>query len=62
MQEMQHALQNLHEVKPVPYVPDAPQPHHVRQQVMMATLIISALFVAMILLGIIAQIAHNVPH
>jgi eukaryotic-like serine/threonine-protein kinase len=62
MKGMQHALQNLDEVRPVPYVPDAPEPHHVRQQVVLVTLIVSAIFVAMILLGIIAQIAHNAPH
>jgi serine/threonine protein kinase len=62
MQEMQHALQNLHEVEPVPYDPDAPYTHHMRQKVVIATLIILALFSVVILIGLFAQIVHNVPH
>jgi len=62
MRDMQHALQNLDEVKPVPYEPDAPQPHHVRQQAVVATLIIIAIFVVIILFAVLAQMAHNAPH
>ena len=62
MQEMQYALQNLNEVKPVPYEPDSPQSHHVWQQVVIATLIIVTLFVVAVLIGLLAQMAHNAPH
>jgi serine/threonine-protein kinase len=59
LQEMQHALQNLHEVQPVSYEPDAPHPHYVRQQVVMATWIIIAIFAMIILLGLLARMAHG---
>jgi serine/threonine-protein kinase len=62
MREMQHALQNLNEVKPVPYEPDPPQVHHVQRQIVIATLIIIAIFVVVILFGLLAQMAHNTPH
>jgi eukaryotic-like serine/threonine-protein kinase len=62
MQEMQHALQNLNAVKPVPYEPDPPQAHHVQQQAVIATLIIIAIFVVIILIGLLAQMAHTTPH
>jgi serine/threonine-protein kinase len=61
MREMQHALQNLNEVKPVPYEPDAPQTHIVWRQVVIVALIVIAIFVVMILFGILAQIAHTTP-
>jgi serine/threonine protein kinase len=59
MQEMQHALQNLNEVKPVPYEPDAPRPHRLQQQIVIAGLIIVTIFVVIILMGVIVQAAHN---
>jgi serine/threonine protein kinase len=62
LQEMQRALQNLQEVKPVPYEPDAPHPHHMRRQVVIATGIILAFFAVVILIGFLAQIAHHAPH
>jgi serine/threonine-protein kinase len=62
LQEMQRALQNLHEVKPVPYEPDAPHSHHMLRQVLIATWIILVLFAVLILIGFLAQIAHHAPH
>ena len=62
MQEMQHALQNLHEVKPVPYEPDAPDSRHMLRQVVVVTLIIIAIFVVLTLVGIFAQMAQTAPH
>jgi heme/copper-type cytochrome/quinol oxidase subunit 2 len=59
---MQHALQNLSEVKVVPYEPDAPKAHNMRRQIIIVTLIIIAIFVVVILIGIIAQLAHNAAH
>jgi eukaryotic-like serine/threonine-protein kinase len=62
MSEMQHALQNLDEVKPVPYEPDAPQMHNTRRQIIIATLIIITILIVVILLGLLAQLAHNTAH
>ena len=62
MAEMQHALQNLDEVKPVPYEPDAPQTHNTQRQIIIATLIIIAILVVVILVGVLAQLTHNAAH
>jgi serine/threonine-protein kinase len=62
MQEMQHVLQHLNEVKPVPYEPDAPHPPHILRQIVIATLVILAIFAVVILLGLLAQMAHSAPH
>jgi eukaryotic-like serine/threonine-protein kinase len=62
LREMQHALQNLHEVQPVSYEPDAPHPHHARQEVFMVTWIVLTIFAVMISLGVFAQLAHSILH
>jgi serine/threonine-protein kinase len=61
LQEMEYALQNLHEIKPVPYEPDAPHSHYMRQQVVISILIILAIFVIMTLISVFTQITHNPP-
>jgi serine/threonine protein kinase len=60
MSDMQYALQNLGEVKAVPYEPDAPQAHNMQRQVVVATAIVIAIFVVIILIGIMTQLNHNV--
>lgn len=62
MSELRYALQNLEQVQPVPYEPDTPRPHNVRQQALLATLIIIAIFLGIIAIGVIAQLAHNAAH
>lgn len=62
MREMQHMLQNVDTVEVVAYEPDAPQLHRVSQQVILATLIVIAICLAIIAVGLIAQIAHNAVH
>ena len=62
MREMQHMLQNLDEVKVVPYNPDVPHIHRLGQQVVLAILIALAICLAIIAVGLIAQIVHNAAH
>jgi serine/threonine protein kinase len=59
MRDMQHALQNLGEIKPILYEPDPPEPHYVRQQIVIVTLVVIAFFVVVILVGLFAQMAHT---
>ena len=61
MREMQHMLQNLDAVKVVAYEPDAPR-SHLAQQVILATLMIIAICLAIVAVGLVAQIVHNVAH
>jgi serine/threonine protein kinase len=60
--EMQHMLQNLDSVKAIAYEPDAPQTHRLGQQILLTTLIVIAICLAIIAVGLIAQIAHNAAH
>jgi serine/threonine-protein kinase len=62
MREMQYMLQNLDAVKAIAYEPDAPQAHRVRQQVVLTTLIVIAICLAIIAVGLVAQIVHNAAH
>jgi serine/threonine-protein kinase len=62
MRDMQHMLQNLDTVKVVPYEPDAPQPHQLGQQIVLAALIAIAICLGIIAVGLVAQIMHNVAH
>ncbi len=62
MHEILHELRNLDEVKPVPYHPEAPQPHNTRQQVILATLIIIAICLVVIAIGVVAQLSHHAAH
>ncbi len=62
IREMQHMLQNLDAVKAVTYEPDAPQLHRRGQQILLTTLIVIAICLAIIAVGLIAQIVHNAAH
>jgi serine/threonine protein kinase len=62
MHVMQHMLQNLDEVKVVPYNPDVPHIHRLGQQVVLAILIALAICLAIIAVGLVAQIVHNAAH
>lgn len=59
MRDMWHALQNLNEVVPIPYEPDAPRQSNLRQQILLATLVVIALALVVIAIGIAAQLAHH---
>lgn len=60
MDDMLHDLRNLEEVTPVPYQPDKPGANRVRQQIILAALIIIAVCLVIIALGFLAQFAHQV--
>ena len=62
MKDLQHELLHLNKVEPVPYEPEAPQPHSMRQQAVLAVLIIIAICLVIIAVGVIAQFAHNTAH
>ena len=62
IREMQHMLRNLDAVKAVAYEPDAPQTHRQGQQILLTTLIVIAICLAIIAVGLIAQIVHNAAH
>jgi eukaryotic-like serine/threonine-protein kinase len=53
-------LRHLDKVIPVVYKPDAPRAHVMRQPVMLVTLLIIAIFLAIIALGFLVQYAHHV--
>ncbi len=61
IREMQHMLENLDAVNAVAYEPDAPR-SHVGHQVLVATLMIIAICLAIVAVGLVAQIVHNVAH
>jgi len=61
MREMQQMLENLDTVKAVAYEPDAPR-SHIARQVVLATLMIIAICLAIVAVGLVAQIVHNVAH
>lgn len=60
MHDMLHDLRNLEEVIPIPYQPDKPGINRVRQQIILATLIIIAVCLVIIAFGFLAQFAHQV--
>lgn len=62
MRDMWHALQNLNEVVPEPYEPDAPRQSTLRQQILLATLVVIALALLVIAIGFAAQMAHHATH
>ncbi len=55
-------LQHLAEVKPVPYQPEEPKIGRTGRTVIIATLIIMAIFLAIIAIGILAQSVHPTGH
>jgi len=55
-------LQHLKEVKPVHYEPDAPQLNRTGRTVITATLIIIAIFLAIIIFGLLIQHLHPTAH
>jgi len=61
IREMQHMLENLDAVKAVAYEPDTPR-SHVGHQVLVATLMIIAICLAIVAVGLVAQIVHNIGH
>lgn len=62
MRDMLHDLQHLNAVKPVTYVPDKPGAGRMKQELMLAALIIVILLLAIVALGIFAQMVHHAPH
>lgn len=60
MRDMQQMLQNLDAVKIISYQPDAPQPHRLGQQFVLAILIVIAICLAIIAVALAAQIMHRV--
>lgn len=61
IEEMAHDLRNLDEVKPVPYQPDKEQIGGRYRQALYVILIIIAICLAIIALGVLAQLVHGVP-
>lgn len=62
IKDLQHDLQNLEEVKPVPYEPEAPKLNQSGRTAITATLIIIALLLAIIAIGFLLQFVHNAAH
>jgi serine/threonine-protein kinase len=62
IKDLQHDLQNLEEVKPVPYEPEAPKLNQSGRTAITATLIIIALLLIIIALGFLLQFVHNAAH
>lgn len=60
--ELRADLLHLAEVKPVPYQPENPQVNRTGRTAITATLIIIAIFLAIIAFGIIAQNLHSAGH
>ena len=59
IRDMLHDLNNLELVKPVPYQPDKPQANNTMQQFRMAAIIIVIILLAVIAIGVLAQVVHN---
>ncbi len=55
-------LQHLAEVKPVPYQPEEPKANRTARTAIIATLIIIAIFLAIIAIGLLAQGLHPTGH
>jgi serine/threonine-protein kinase len=60
--ELRADLTHLGEVKPVPYQPEEPQMNRTGRTAITATLIIIAIFLAIIAFGILAQYLHSSGH
>ncbi|HEX7737012.1 MAG TPA: serine/threonine-protein kinase [Ktedonobacteraceae bacterium] len=60
--ELRVDLQHLAEVKPVPYQPEEPTVNRTGRTAIVATLIIIAIFLAIIAFGILAQNLHSTGH
>jgi serine/threonine-protein kinase len=60
--DLLHDLGNLEEVKPVPYEPEAPRLNQSGRTAIMATLIIIAICLLIIVLGFLVQFVHNISH
>jgi serine/threonine-protein kinase len=60
--ELSMDLQHLGEIKPVPYQPEKPQINRTGRTAITATLIIIAIFLAIIAFGILAQSLHSAGH
>ncbi|HZR42692.1 MAG TPA: serine/threonine-protein kinase [Ktedonobacteraceae bacterium] len=59
MKDMLHDLRNLEEVTPVPYVPDKVQQSRFWQQAILITLITIAICLAIIAIGLLAQLSQH---
>ncbi|MDQ2885770.1 MAG: serine/threonine protein kinase [Chloroflexota bacterium] len=62
MQEVLHDINNLEEVKPVPYQPDNPTLNRSGRTAIIVTLVIIAICLVIIAIGFIAQFAHHAVH
>jgi len=62
MQAMLDDLCNLNKVTPVPYIPENPQSDALPRQVLLGVLITIALLLAIIAVGIVAQLVHHSMH
>jgi serine/threonine-protein kinase len=62
MSEFLHDLQNLEEVKPVPYKPEEPSLNQSGRTAILATLVIIAILLLIIVLGFLVQFVHNAAH
>jgi eukaryotic-like serine/threonine-protein kinase len=62
MKDMLHDLRNLEEVTPVPYVPDKGQQSRFWQQAILITLITIAICLAIIAIGLLAQLSQHAAH
>jgi serine/threonine protein kinase len=62
VRELRADLLHLAEIKPVPYQPANPQLNRTGRTVIVATLIIIAIFLAIIAIGLLAQNLHSTGH
>src|SRR6266849_9834157 len=62
MKDMLHDLYHLDEVTPVPYSPETSKLGRRYRRVILLTLVIIALFLALIAFGVLAQFAHHAVH
>jgi serine/threonine-protein kinase len=62
MKDMLHDLSHLDEVTPVPYSPETAKLGRRYRRVILLTLVVIALFLALIAFGVLAQFAHHAVH
>jgi len=62
MKDMLHDLYHLDEVTPVPYSPETSKLGRRYRRVILLTLVVIALFLALIAFGVLAQFAHHAVH
>lgn len=62
IQDFYHNLQNLEEVKPEPYKPEAPGVNQTGRMAITAAVIIIVIFAVIIALGFLLQFLHNSAH